>query len=86
MSEKVVSRQEVESCLKEIEVTRFILAASEQVRQKDQKEHFKNCVRCYKYYFNLKIFYQILGAELAKPISPNIVNMVKTLLATQRLM
>jgi predicted anti-sigma-YlaC factor YlaD len=65
-------------CLKAEEVERLVL--EREFEKTDLfTSHLNNCRKCRRLFFETKMFYQILSAELNKPISARIVNLVRGL-------
>lgn len=70
-----------ENCLGEDEIETYLLQPPGALNfdESDISAHIKSCYDCFNLYFDLKNYHQILNAELAKPISRQIIDLVKGL-------
>lgn len=64
-------------CLKVNEIELIILSERIRSEQSYNLHHLRNCYKCYRRFFKLRIFYQILYWELNKPVSKQVKNLVK---------
>ncbi len=59
-------------CLSTDEMERMILNGT-------QEAPFSGCRRCWTRYYHTRLFHRILAAELCKPVSPHVRNLVRGL-------
>ncbi len=66
-------------CLGDDEIETYLLQQEKHDPVGDEwvSQHIHECYECYSRYFDLRNYHTILSAELAKPISRQIVQLVK---------
>jgi len=63
--------------LDEIELFLWFQHSLEQSEKEEIVAHLGRCFECFERYYELWTFHQILRAEMLKPTSPNVCNLVK---------
>ena len=78
---KKFDERRFETCLGEHEIETYLLQPQvfQHLDESRISAHIKTCYDCFNLYFDLRNYHQILSAELAKPISRQIIDLVKGL-------
>ena len=72
-------RFRLNECLRDSDIDAYLLQQDQIsfTKQLEVSSHISKCCDCFERYYELRVFHQILKSELNKPISKQILDLVK---------